>query len=468
MNNVSLQEVSEMHGPELVRLLSDMIRAGKREGGTSGLEGDRARLMIEEMQKFTENVHMDDFGNAIGALGELHSPKKTIWFIGHIDTVAKGEWGDAAYEPKIDGNRLYGRGSSDQLAGVVSSIVALKILKKHESELKAAGIRVVVMGNPHEEDCEGESIKYLLAEAGKEVSQLPAWLQRLPDIMFTTEPTSNEEGIPRPYFGHRGRYLYEISVKGETGHGSVIIKVPAGEVFSKVIARIYEQVKGPDSVKFGIDTYAFTNGAITSPSFNAHTEVAKWNIDFRIAPTSDPEFILNDMRQVAEEVRKEIADAKKLELSEVPMVEFSVVAPEFVTHNGHEFIGVQELPGPWLAPEHELRVIANNVYQELFGFEPPFDKPRTTLPGAVTDDPKEGDQTIRDFYNFSTDLTGLAQLIRKATKDGSEVPKIAFMGLGSGIEEQAHRNGEWCPINSLAGATAYYVALVMQLIEYSA
>lgn len=464
MNNIA---ISEEQMSELVRILSDMIRAGKREGGTSGLEGDRARLMIEEMRKFTENVHIDDFGNAIGAVGEIHAPKKTIWFIGHIDTVAKGEWGDEAYEPKIEGNKLYGRGSSDQLAGVVSSIVALKVLKEQESALKTAGVRVVVMGNPHEEDCEGESIKYLLAEAKKEVSQLPAWLQGLPDIIFTTEPTSNEEGIPRPYFGHRGRYLYEVSVKGETGHGSVIIKVPAGEVFSRAIARIYQQVKGPDSVKFGIDTYAFTNGSIASPSFNAHTEVAKWNIDFRIAPTSEPEFILNDMKKAAEDVRLEIANEKGIPIESVPTVEFSLVAPEFVTHNGYEFTGLQELPGPWLSPDHELRAVANRVYQDIFGFEPPFDKPRTTLPGAKMDDPKEGDQTIRDFYNFSTDLTGLAQLTRKATKDGVELPKIAFMGLGSGIEEQAHRNGEWCPINSLASATAYYVALVMRLSEYS-
>jgi acetylornithine deacetylase/succinyl-diaminopimelate desuccinylase-like protein len=465
MKSHTVQEIVQQQGAELVSLLSAMIQAGAREGGTSGLEGDRARLMIEELKKFTENVHMDDFGNAIGALGELHSPKKTIWFIGHIDTVAKGEWGEDAYKPKVVGNQLFGRGSSDQLAGVVSSIVALKVLKNQENELKEAGIRVIVMGNPHEEDCEGESIKYLLAEAAKEVSQLPEWLMGLPNIIVTTEPTSTEDGTPRPYFGHRGRYLYEVSVKGETGHGSVIIKVPAGEVFSRVIARIYESVKGPDSVKFGIDTYAFTNGSITSPSFNAHTEVAKWNIDFRIAPTSDPEFILDDMKDIAEEIRQQIAEEKKVAISEIPLVTFSVVAPEFVTHNGHRFTGVQELPGPWLAPEHPLRAIAAKTYAEVFGFVPPFDKPRTSLAGARKDDQKEGDQTIRDFYNFSTDLTGLAQLIRRAAKDGSVVPEIAFMGLGSGIEEQAHRNGEWCPINSLANATAYYVALVRNLVQ---
>ncbi len=446
-----------------VTMLSNLIAAGSPEGGTSGLESTRAALLKKELEAITPAVYVDAFGNVCGAVGELENPKQTIWFIGHIDTVGTGEWAEA-HTPKLVGNKLYGRGSSDQLAGVVSSVIALEELKKQEAYLKEQGIRVIAMGNPHEEDCEGESIKFLLAKAEDPNSEFPTWLKGLPDVMLTDEPTSDEDGMPRPYFGHRGRYLYELKVEGETGHGSIPVKYPAAEVFSRTIAAIFERVQGPISKKFGKDTYAFSTGKITSPSFNAHTEVAIWHIDLRIAPTSDPEILVDMMREVALDIRTKIAGEKGVSVDEIPAVTFSIYGPDYTTYTGHKFVGLQDLPGPWLSMEHPLRKLVLDVYQGLFGCQPPYD--RKSVPEGIPQiDAEEGDLSVRDYFNFSTDLTGLAQLIRKAQKEGREVPKIAYLGLGSGIEEQAHRKDEYCPVNSLDNAAAFYIGLVLGLAE---
>lgn len=456
-----IQAKAKSYNAQAVDMLSRFIEAGAHQGGTSGQEGKRAELLEAELKKITDKVVRDAFGNVIGAIGNVDKPVFTVWFIGHIDTVGKGEW-DKAFVARSEGNKLYGRGSSDQLAGVVSSVTALAALKEKEKQLAAKGMRIVVMGNPHEEDCEGESVKFLLKSVQDPAT--PKWLRGLPDLMVTTEPTSNEAGMPRLYFGHRGRYLYTLTVKGQTGHGSVVLKIGAAEVFAKTVAAIFDKVNGPVSGKFGKDTFAFTTGKLTSPSQNAHTEVAAWDIDFRIAPTSDPKFIVEQMQKTALAVREALAAEKKLPLEQIPQVELGQVANRYITYNNFAFDGVQDLPGPWLPASHPLRQIGLAVYRDIFGCEPPYDK-REAKNNAGKNDSQEGDCTIRDFYNFSTDLTGLAQLFRQAQKENKQAAKIAYLGLGSGIEEQAHRKEEYCPINSLDNATAYYIALVMKLAE---
>ena len=56
-------------------------------------------------------------------------------------------------------------------------------------------------------------------------------------------------------------------------------------------------------------------------------------------------------------------------------------------------------------------------------------------------------------------------MIRHAQKEGTEIPDIAYFGLGSGIEEEAHRQDEYCPVSSLDNATMYYVAFINSFLE---
>ena len=52
--------------------------------------------------------------------------KPPICFTGHIDTVPLGdaEWSVDPFKAEIDGNRIYGRGSSDMKSGLAAMVVA--------------------------------------------------------------------------------------------------------------------------------------------------------------------------------------------------------------------------------------------------------------------------------------------------------------------------------------------------------
>jgi len=54
---------------------------------------------------------------------------------GHVDVVGPGDWKDA-FEPKVEGDRLYGRGATDDKAAIVSIFLAVKILQ-------ALGVRLL-------------------------------------------------------------------------------------------------------------------------------------------------------------------------------------------------------------------------------------------------------------------------------------------------------------------------------------
>lgn len=58
---------------------------------------------------------------------------KKIWFMTHMDKVPPGElslWENDPFNPVVKDGKIYGRGSEDNGASLVSSIIAAKILKK--------------------------------------------------------------------------------------------------------------------------------------------------------------------------------------------------------------------------------------------------------------------------------------------------------------------------------------------------
>ncbi len=76
-----------------------------------------------------------DYTNAINVVG-THRPKdetgRSLILNGHVDVVPEGPrdmWSRHPFDPHIDGDWLYGRGSGDMKAGLVANIFALDALK---------------------------------------------------------------------------------------------------------------------------------------------------------------------------------------------------------------------------------------------------------------------------------------------------------------------------------------------------
>jgi len=126
-----------------------------------------------------------------------------ICFTGHIDVVPLGAapWTRDAFAGETDGDRLYGRGSTDMKSGIAAFVAAAVA---HAPQLARGPGLVLVITAGEEIGCEGA--KYLADR--KVLGQAGA--------IVVAEPTANY-----PYVGHKGLAWFEVETRGVTAHGSM-------------------------------------------------------------------------------------------------------------------------------------------------------------------------------------------------------------------------------------------------------
>ena len=129
--------------------------------------------------------------------------KPPICFTGHIDIVPLGSapWTRDPFAGETDGDRLYGRGSTDMKSGIAAFVVAALALAKDLA--RGPGLVIVVTAG-EEIGCEGAKYladRKLLDRAG---------------AIVVAEPTANY-----PYVGHKGLAWFEVETTGVTAHGSM-------------------------------------------------------------------------------------------------------------------------------------------------------------------------------------------------------------------------------------------------------
>jgi acetylornithine deacetylase len=110
----------------------DFVARAMRE---SGLSVDRWQIDIDEIRHLPGfspvAVSYENAFNVVGA-HRVNAPKgRSLILNGHIDVVPTGPldmWTTPPFEPRIDGNWLYGRGGGDMKAGIAASLYALDAL----------------------------------------------------------------------------------------------------------------------------------------------------------------------------------------------------------------------------------------------------------------------------------------------------------------------------------------------------
>ena len=122
---------------------------------------------------------------------------------GHLDTVALGarQWSKDPFSGETDGDRLYGRGSSDMKAGVAAILLAVR---SFASRLAGTPGVTVVLTAAEEGGCIGSqelAKTALLGRAG---------------ALVVGEPTANY-----PYVGHKGSIKFHARFRGVSAHGSM-------------------------------------------------------------------------------------------------------------------------------------------------------------------------------------------------------------------------------------------------------
>jgi glutamate carboxypeptidase len=220
---------AEQARPEQLKLLEEIVNI---DSGTGDVEGGRkvAAVLIPRLKALGFTVESvpaeapDLPENTVATL--KGTGKGRILIIGHIDTVFGP--GTVAKRPfRMDAEKAYGPGVSDEKGGVIQGVYALKIL--HDLGFKDFKQIVYLIETSEERGSPGTRalISKLVADSDVELNMEPG---DLPDVMTVWR---------------KGSATFHIDVKGRAAHAGIapqegrnaaeelIHQLKAGEVFPK-------------------------------------------------------------------------------------------------------------------------------------------------------------------------------------------------------------------------------------------
>ena len=177
---------------EVVRGLVAIPSVSRQEAAAS-------RWLAERMREAGfDRAFVDEAGNAVGELGDASAPR-TIVLLGHIDTVPGN------IPVRIEGDRLYGRGSVDAKGPLATFVAAAA--RFGSAAARAAGIRVVVIGAVEEEAATSKGARFI-------ASRFNGTHDRVPDACIIGEPSHWN----RVTLGYKGRLLLDLTAEQPMAH----------------------------------------------------------------------------------------------------------------------------------------------------------------------------------------------------------------------------------------------------------
>lgn len=144
--------------------------------------------------------------NVIGRVRETPA-RPLLHFNGHFDVVPVGRgWTVDPFAGVARDGKIFGRGVTDQKAGIAASIFAIEAIRR-------AGVRLhgaVEQSGTVDEESGGFAGMAYLAQHGYVRKDRT-------DFVILTEPLN----VDRVCLGHRGVYWFEVATLGRTAHGSM-------------------------------------------------------------------------------------------------------------------------------------------------------------------------------------------------------------------------------------------------------
>jgi succinyl-diaminopimelate desuccinylase len=257
-----------------------------------GRERDCARYagaMLEDWGFSVQFFEYEDGRTSVVARAGGSESKAPLCLTGHLDVVPLGAraWTKDPFKGETDGDRLYGRGSSDMKAGVAAILLAARSCSK--SLHNTAGV-VIVLTAAEEGGCIGSAQlakTQLLGKAG---------------AMVVGEPTSNY-----PLVGHKGSVKFHARFKGISAHGSMPeLGVNAIYKAASAVAKLAGFDFGtPNHVVMGKPT--LNVGTIEGGNtVNAVPDAASIGVDIRTVPGMDHEALLSTLKNLLDEAELDV------------------------------------------------------------------------------------------------------------------------------------------------------------------
>jgi LysW-gamma-L-lysine carboxypeptidase len=177
----------------------DLVRGLVAIPSLSTHEAPAAAWLVNQMRAHGfDRAFVDAAGNAVGELGDS-SAARTIVLLGHIDTVP----GNIAV--RIEGDRLYGRGSVDAKGPLATFVAAAA--RFGSAAAMAARLRIVVVGAVEEEAATSKGARFIAA-------RFTGATERIPDACIIGEPSHWN----RITLGYKGRLLLDLTAERPTAH----------------------------------------------------------------------------------------------------------------------------------------------------------------------------------------------------------------------------------------------------------
>ena len=478
---------------EAIRIPADVVDLAVDDGGDpraglSNHEGGRLQFLRDTIVdvgavRHADDVWFDDYGNLVWVVrdpfdGVAPEHLRVIYFDGHSDTVQalRTQWHDklaGAVDPylgRVDGTALdraalrgelgylppddewdhlvFGRGSADQLAGVVAQIIATKILLELVDDGALRGCMVRAYATAAEEDNDGGGPRHVVAEV------LPgAGAELIPDVVVLTEGTGDAvKGALGIYRGQRGRMQIEVTVVGRSCHGSM----PS--------AGLNPLEHGGAIIAEAARRHVASDGFAQHPVLGAGTRTASWAVLESPSDCAVPDrftFRFDRRLTIGEDAEQALADIESLDAvaaARAAGLTVTIEVPRYAqpTWRGYPVDNAQVYPG-WLTPDdHPAIVAAVDAYRRVV-------TPSVTEPaGGATGGALRREPRV-DTWIFSTDGVGFPIPVAHPTIDvgpdkrwvvsgGSQHPPM--FGIGAGIEQNTHRIGECVDARELQHAIA--------------
>ncbi|MGQ0815791.1 MAG: M20/M25/M40 family metallo-hydrolase [Gemmatimonadota bacterium] len=282
-----------MHADPLSResvleLLQQLVRIPSVNPSLAPMEGTGERAIAEFARDWliarAVKAWIDDIApgrcNAVAEIGNGSGP--ALVACGHLDTVHVSGMAIPPFEPRVEGARLYGRGSYDMKGGVAAIMTAAAAL----AQRNLAG-------------------KFMVAlVADEEYGSLGAqdFVRRYQaDACVVTEPTEN--GMQELVTAHKGFVWLEVVTRGRAAHGSrwnegvsAIAKmgpiIAALDEFDRNVLRKREHpLIGAASLHAGV-----VSGGV---GFSTYAAECSLKVERRSLPGETPEQVLAEVCELA-------------------------------------------------------------------------------------------------------------------------------------------------------------------------
>lgn len=282
----------------VVELTQDLIRFPTVN--PPGNELPAAQYLATRMEELGLEVELQELeqnrANVIGRLrgeGEGH-----LVFTGHIDVVPPGgqEWQYSPFGGDLVDGRIYGRGSTDMKGGVAAIVAALAALKQSGFQPKADVIAACTYGE----------------EAGMVGAKGMTEKQSLTGSRYLVVAEPSDLGV---YVGEKGVLWVQVRALGRTAHGSMPhLGINAISFIARLIPRL-EVYPFPyqESALLGKPTLS-VNVIEGGNKTNVVPDVCEISIDMRTVPGQNHGQIVQQIRDIAQEVAGDFPDDLRVEV----------------------------------------------------------------------------------------------------------------------------------------------------------